>query len=175
MFRIPRVLTSVETMREICEKLKYGSKSARELAEKLDKSENTVKQYLNSMKRFKLVRRRENQYELLRAGSTFIELVRIMSVEDALYRAIVEYGDVTDVREVLKRLNNIKPVKKSHLDFIKNWKVFLKKLKLIDEEGKITACGMVLLKSEELEEYLLKNPSLLSRKIVYCPGYEFRE
>ncbi len=66
MFRIPRVLTSIETMREICEELKYGSKSARELAEKLDKSENTVKQYLNSMKRFKLVRFNSKRRILLR-------------------------------------------------------------------------------------------------------------
>ena len=98
-----------------------------------------------------------------------------MSVEEALHRAIVEYGDAADIREVLKHLNSIKPVKRAQLDFVKSWKTFLKKLKLIDGEGKLTACGEALLRSEVLEEYLLKNPSLLARKIAFCPGYEFQE
>ena len=175
MFRIPRVLTSVETMREICEELKLGVKSVEELAEKLGRSETTIKQYLNSMKRFKLIGRNGTGYELLEAGKVFVELAGFMSAEEALHRAIVEYGDVADIRKVLKHLDRIKPVKRSHLDFVKSWKIFLKKLKLIDEEGKLTACGEALLRSEVLEENLLRNPSLLARKIAFCPGYEFQE
>lgn len=58
---------------------------------------------------------------------------------------------------------------------MKNWKTFLKKLKLIDGKGELTAYGEALLRSEVLEEYLMKNPSLLARKIAFCPGYEFQE
>jgi len=176
MFRIPRVPTSIEVMRDICEKLKLNSKGVKELAKELSKSTVTMKNYLISMKRFKLINRSGRRYELLEAGAKFIDFAKLMPLEDALYKAIVEYGDFTDIKEVLKLLvNGFKPTKRSHIDFIRSWTIFLRKLKLIDEDGKLTPDGQRLLQSEDLKEFLLKNPSLLSRKIVYCPGYEFKK
>ena len=61
MFRVPRVPTNIEVMREICEELKLGVRSAGELAEKLGRSEATIKQYLTCMRRFKLIGRNGRQ------------------------------------------------------------------------------------------------------------------
>jgi len=178
MMGIPRIPTSIETMRKICELVKEYN-SIEELAKVLNRSKITIKHYLVSMQRLSLIGKNGSGYELLLAGEKFLELSKNMDINEALYVTLTKYGNINDVKRVLEALiKGLKVEKRAHEDFVKNWKVFLRKLGLINKNGELTLKGEEFLGIDRISNIvreLIRKPSLLSRKLAYCPGFEFKD
>ena len=77
-----------------------------ELARVLKKARSTVSMYLKSLERFGLIRKNERGYELLKAGEEFLRLSRGKELGDALFEAITNFGNPSDIVIVLKAYAN---------------------------------------------------------------------
>jgi len=168
---IPRIPTSLEVMLKVCEIVE--GRTVKELVEILRRKESTVYSYLKSMERLGLVKKNERRWHLREAGREFLRLAKEKEIGEALYQAIITCGNPSDLIIVLRTLAEGGRIDRDKT-FIENWKTFLKHLKLLNEKGQLTPNGRVLLNSENIVEELRRYPSLLARKIVYCPCYEFQ-
>jgi len=175
--QIPSVQTNLEVIRGICERI--SSKGIEELAKELKKSEITIRLYVKSLERFGLLRKNGRGYELLKAGEEFLRLARVKSLGDALFEAIVKFGDPSDIMIVLRAYVNgqMDEIGRTYKDFVSRWTTFLKHLGLISEGG-LTRRGEELLLRGEVERVvkeLRRKPSLLARKALWCAGFEFEQ
>jgi len=102
--QIPRVQTNLEVIRSICKRI--NGKKMGELARVLKKARSTVSMYLKSLERFGLIRKNERGYELLKAGEEFLRLSRGKELGDALFEAITNFGNPSDIVIVLKAYAN---------------------------------------------------------------------
>ena len=168
---IPRIPTNLRVMVRLCEVVE--GRTARELVKMLGRNRSTIYSYLKSMERLGLVKKNERRWHLREAGREFLRLAREKDLGEALYQAIITCGNPSDLIAILKALTNEIKIDRDRT-FVENWKTFLKHLKLLDENGQLTLDGRILLNSENIVEELRKYPSLLARKIVYCPCYEFQ-
>lgn len=176
---IPRVQTNLELMRSVCERIR--TKSMEDVAVELKKSKVTIRLYVRSLERFGLLRKNGNGYELLKAGEEFLRLSRDKSLGDALFEAIVKFGDPSDIVTALKayasgQLGKLKNNRK-YRDLAYRWMAFLKHLGLISSEG-LTQRGEMLLRDNYIDKIicsLRRKPKLLARKALWCAGFEFRK